>query len=563
VAYSFTSNLYHRAFSTKGLIVILTLAAFGWTHDLRAAAREVWIAVRTDGQPGSGTASDPLDGGSLEKMNALVEKFRQAYGDNLTVHFGPGVFYGDHNWQPMSNWKIRGSGIDVTIFKTKPNPNGIGTVGFRAGGYTGGPSGFELSDCTFDFNTPELRKANRAFVFLHGVRWQAGYFYAGNLPQWSPRREYRRGEAVVRDAIEYMALDQSQGKEPAPGPLWSALRPNRPAELAAWSKGQTYKLGEAVRQGDSGYVCTVASTTADPAADREHWQTLNPQAPDPSIYTCAAFVHARPPGGQHRISRVKAINGNGSWFFGREDFIFGLGGNDCVIEDCIVEHFQGDYGSLIIVSFGQHGVIRGCTVRGNDGLGTMAYGGWACWDAVFENNFCTNVSAASNIDSLNCRNVTFRNNVFLNCRDMGILVNLSGNIIADHSRYSMSIDGRPIRDFARSSMDGLFIYNNLVEVRDGAPYGAIQAQSEGLRNVLVHDNVLRTTSGCGRGRAIGILRAESATAHDNLCESGMYADVFPQAMSWRNNRDFLGQPMKDRHGRPLTGRAEESTTTRK
>ncbi|MBU0607354.1 MAG: hypothetical protein KKI08_05680, partial [Armatimonadetes bacterium] len=206
---------------------------------------------------------------------------------------------------------------------------------------------------------------------------------------------------------------------------------------------------------------------------------------------------------------------------------------------------------LIVTTFGQNGVIRGCSVRGNDGLCTMAYGGWACYETVFEDNFCTNVRSATNIDSLNCRNVTFRHNRFMNCREVGILVNVGGGVIGNHTQYTMEIDGRNIADFARSCMDGLFITGNLVEMRDGAPYGAIQAQQKGLRNVRIWGNTLRTTSGQGRARAIGVLEAQNAAVHDNLCEPGMYCEAIPPSAVWRDNVDLLGQPMKNAKGQDI------------
>jgi hypothetical protein len=250
------------------------------------------------------------------------------------------------------------------------------------------------------------------------------------------------------------------------------------------------------------------------------------------------------------VSRVKAINGHGSAFFGREAFVIGLGGNDCVIEDCIVDQFQGDYGSLIVVTFGQHNVVRGCTVRGNDGLTTMAYGGWACWDTVFEDNFCTNCRCATNIDSLSCRNVTFRNNVFMNCREVGILVNVGGGVIENHTPYSMVIDDKTI-PIAHTQMDGLFVYGNLVEMRDNAPYGGIQTQQDGLRNVVIADNVIRTVSGAGHARAIGVLgQGTNATVRNNTCDPGMYCEVTPLTVC-RDNYDLLGQPMHDQSGQPI------------
>ena len=543
-----------EVWARRATVLALGLVMLGtaWSDEAAYKAHEVWVAADTGGKAGAGTFTDPFDASSAEKLNALFTKFKDKYGDNLTMHFGPGVFFGDKNWSPASNWKIRGAGMDITVFKSKPDPNGIGTVGFREGGYEGGPSGFELSDCTFDFNTAALRHANRAFVFLEGNRGQVSYFYAQNLPQWAADRQYAHGEAVAYQGAEYMALMPSKGQAPAQGLLWSPLRPNHPGGLPAWKAEQTYRPGDAVVEGGAAYLRLAAETKGAPVTDKTRWQKLDPDAPDPMIYTHAAFMHARPPGGRHRVSRVRAINGNGSAFFGREDFIIGLGGDDCVIEDCVVEQFHGDYASLIVTTFGQHGVIRGCTVRGNDGLATMAYGAWACWDTVFENNFCTNVRCATNIDSLTCRNVTFRNNVFMNCREVGILVNVGGGVVGGCENVATVVDGKPI-NVSRSQMDGLFIYGNLVEMRDGAPYGGIQAQQDGLTNVHIANNVIRTTSGAGKARALGVLGPGHATVCNNTCEPGMYAEMPPQAVC-RDNYDLLGQPMKDAQGKPIDGK---------
>ena len=139
----------------------------------------------------------------------------------------------------------------------------------------------------------------------------------------------------------------------------------------------------------------------------------------------------------------------------------------------------------------------------------------------------------------------------MDCREGGILVNVGGGFTENHRRYSMVIDGKAVEDFAGNSMDGLFIYNNLVQMRDDAPYGAVQAQAEGLRNVIIRNNTLRTTSGQGHARAIGILRATNVVVHDNICESNMYAEIIPPAVAWYNNLDLLGQAMKNVRGQPI------------
>ena len=67
---------------------------------------------------------------------------------------------------------------------------------------------------------------------------------------------------------------------------------------------------------------------------------------------------------------------------------------------------------------------------------------------MYEDNFCSNVSAANNIDSLRCRNVTYRGNVFMNCRYVGILVNVGNGIVGGHEQYTMPIDGVDVTDWA-------------------------------------------------------------------------------------------------------------------
>ncbi len=541
------------------IVVALGVVAAVWAAPDNKP-REVWVGLREDGKAGTGTLGDPFDGRGVEKLNALFDKFVKEYGDNLTVHFGPGIYEGDHLIAPANNWHILGAGMDITTFRTRANPNAIDAFGFRAGGYTGGPYGFLAQDFTVDFNVLNLRRPNRAFLYPDWRGQDVAYVYAAKLPDWAADATYALGKMVRFRGQEYMALKNSKGKEPAQGEFWSALRAWNPAELPAWDAAKGYVLGEGVAKGKVGYLCIADSKGNDPASDETHWKAIDPDAPDPDIWTHAVFVHAKPPQGHNIVRRVKAINGNGAAFFGREGFMIGLGGDDCLIEDCVVEQFRGSYGSLMILDFGQHGVIRGCTVRGNADKGgtmTMAYGGWAVWDAVYEDNFCSNVSAANNIDSLRCRNVTYRGNVFMNCKYVGILVNVGNGIVGGLEQYTMPIDGVDVTDWARSSMDGLFIYGNLVQMQDGAPYGAIQTQQQGLRNVQIHDNVLRTTSGHGKARAIGVLGATNGSVHGNVCEPGMYAEFLPApegAATWYDNLDLLGQPMKNPKGQPLPAR---------
>ena len=78
---------------------------------------EVWIAMRTDGVKGSGTQTDPWDGSTAAKFDALM----QALPVNTRIHLGPGVFetrgYSDGEaggWEPKSGQKILGSGTKMS-----------------------------------------------------------------------------------------------------------------------------------------------------------------------------------------------------------------------------------------------------------------------------------------------------------------------------------------------------------------------------------------------------------------------------------------------------------------
>ena len=243
------------------------------------------------------------------------------------------------------------------------------------------------------------------------------------------------------------------------------------------------------------------------------------------------------------MSRCKAINGHGSSFLGREAFLFGLGGNDCTIEDCQVSDFQGDYGSLIVVYSGQNNAVRHCSVRGNGGIGTMAYGGWAVHDCVYEDNYCNNCNAANNIDSLTCRNVTYRGNRFMGCRTVGLLVNVSGKYSPPES-YTLEINGKTV-SVAPNRVDGLFIYDNIVEVAEDCVYGGIQVQVEGLRNVKIYNNVIRTPDGLGHGRrAIGVYGSvTNVQITNNTCDPDMYCEICPPAFG-QGNLDLTGKPIK-------------------
>jgi hypothetical protein len=210
-----------------------------------------------------------------------------------------------------------------------------------------------------------------------------------------------------------------------------------------------------------------------------------------------------------------------------------LGGDDCVIEDCEVDLFHGDYSTCLVVFGGHNNVIRGCTVRGDGSDMLFAYGGWENLDTVFEGNFAYGVRVVTNIDSLKSKNVIFRNNVFMNCRNAGIGINVSGG----------------------NAMDGLLVHDNFIELADGASLAGIQLGSSGLSNVIIRNNTIRSVSGAAAVKAISVAgNVRNVTICGNIGEPNMTCQVPPHAFG-RDNFDLTGQPMKGIRRLPQDGTA--------
>jgi hypothetical protein len=131
--------------------ILLAQAAWGTTQD-------VWIAVRTDGQPGSGTQADPYDGSTPQKFDTLMQSF--ANTSNLGVHLmgsGPFQTYATHTWFVRTGWTISGDGMSTTIVQMVGDVSGIH---YGVSCFISDPNlssdGITIKNLTIDCNWPEL-----------------------------------------------------------------------------------------------------------------------------------------------------------------------------------------------------------------------------------------------------------------------------------------------------------------------------------------------------------------------------------------------------------------------
>ncbi len=88
--------------------------------------QQIWLALRTDGLPGSGTQVDPFDASTASKFDQILFNYR--YALNLYVHLmGAGPFQTDvrHAWFVQPGWILSGDGIDITTLQLVGNVSGM------------------------------------------------------------------------------------------------------------------------------------------------------------------------------------------------------------------------------------------------------------------------------------------------------------------------------------------------------------------------------------------------------------------------------------------------------
>lgn len=88
-------------------------------------AQSIWIAVRTDGQSGTGTESDPYDGSTQEKFDGIMSNLQNL--TNLGINLGPGTFRtsATKSWLVRPGWVIAGAGMYQTTIQLCGNVAGI------------------------------------------------------------------------------------------------------------------------------------------------------------------------------------------------------------------------------------------------------------------------------------------------------------------------------------------------------------------------------------------------------------------------------------------------------
>ena len=161
-------NRYRRLFA---LSATLFLTAFVCSHGFATSpGQEVWIAIRMDDLPGSGTQADPYNGSTQPRFDGVMN----AIPENATIHLGAGTFqtYGSLAWRPKNNWTISGAGVDQTVvMQTAIAPGQVTVIG-------GLIPTLVASDLTIDCNYINLAPTLVApYKAIGGISAISGHFY--------------------------------------------------------------------------------------------------------------------------------------------------------------------------------------------------------------------------------------------------------------------------------------------------------------------------------------------------------------------------------------------------
>ena len=198
---------------------------------------EVWIAVRTDGLPGTGTQADPYDGSTPEKFDGLLMGLQ--WTGSVGIHLvGSGPFQTDvnHRWVLQSGWEISGDGMFSTTIQMVGNAAGlrIDVVALKSNpGYV--TDNVTIRDLTVDCNWEELSKtaddgvggekniktgaiiiwgSNNLIDHVHCINSYGSL--ANGLEQFAIMIGGPRSEDGVNNVIQYCQVDLPQGTYGAP-----------------------------------------------------------------------------------------------------------------------------------------------------------------------------------------------------------------------------------------------------------------------------------------------------------------------------------------------------------
>ena len=154
----------------------------------------IFIGHRSDSRPGTGRASDPLDGGTAKTFDALLRARSEAGVTNLLVCIASGTFETEGTRDYLigaghldktqaagftvgRGWRVHGAGMGQTILKLTDlyfdRATGKYLIGQIIGTHDLDSYGVEVSDLTLDANYPALKSQYKTGLQLQAIFLQS------------------------------------------------------------------------------------------------------------------------------------------------------------------------------------------------------------------------------------------------------------------------------------------------------------------------------------------------------------------------------------------------------
>jgi hypothetical protein len=144
----------NNTFSSARFLSLMLISAFSFlTHTQAQTLTNIYLAVRTDGIAGTGTASDPFDASTAVKYDQLLA----TYSQNTIFNYAPGT-YQTRGWHYRTrrsagtNCQHFGAGVDQTVIKLVGASDLTQDGVIFATDYDATADGFEVQNLTLDCN---------------------------------------------------------------------------------------------------------------------------------------------------------------------------------------------------------------------------------------------------------------------------------------------------------------------------------------------------------------------------------------------------------------------------
>jgi hypothetical protein len=556
--------------------------------DRNPSGSEIWIAANPGVGRGKGTQSDPFDGSTAAKLDALLNSYYKSKTKNLHVHLSSGTFQTrispENGWHPRSGWTIEGAGMDITTLQAAPaNLAGVHcNLELIKGDFSSPINNVTIKELTLDCNWPALARNADAGVGAYTVTdaritngspiltSESANNSLGFDPSHFSRTVSGTGipanatilripSTTITEASDGATLPQSNINVASTSDFASSgtilvIVDNGSAQTISYDgKTSTSFTGCA---GGSGKISLNNSVTAlnQIVMSANATATSSPVSVTIGGEKNVKVAGTALGGSNNRLIHVRCINAYGSFANAQEAFALGLtsfrvigtqldGSND-VIDSCVVERFLGNYGNPFYIA---GDFSRGHPLRNSKVIHCIARG----WNTGNKNIGFN----SGGVNGAGLKDCEIADNTFIDCghifyQDTDPSENiriLNNTAIRSSGGVWLVADGG-----GRWTKKNITIAGNKISIQNrNGPYANVsilfeKAQSTNVR--ITNNSISYDGSGTGKNANVEVelSAVDGAELSNNRCSDNTTLTIHSDVLNFsqQNNRTFSGKPIE-------------------